>query len=86
MHGPQTLTARTGLAISHSITVHGKKTSVSLEDEFWQTLQELARNEYVSVRTLIEQIDANRKTSNLSSAIRIFILRRLWQMAGKGPL
>jgi predicted DNA-binding ribbon-helix-helix protein len=61
--------------LKRSIIVSGHKTSVSLEDEFWNCLREIAgeRGEWVS--KLVGDINAEREFGNLSSAIRMFILR-----------
>ncbi|WP_029008843.1 ribbon-helix-helix domain-containing protein [Azospirillum halopraeferens] len=64
-----------------SVLIAGHSTSVSLEEEFWDALKELAGAQGVSVNTLIERIDAGR-TGNLSSAIRVFVLRRLREDRG----
>lgn len=66
--------------IKKSVVIAGHATSVSLEPEFWETLREMAMADGVSVTALIRQIDSNRVSSshpNLSSAIRVFILKRL---------
>jgi predicted DNA-binding ribbon-helix-helix protein len=63
--------------IKRSIVVDGHKTSVSLEDEFWDGLHEVADRENVSLSTLVGQIDHDRATCNLSSAIRVFVFNRL---------
>jgi predicted DNA-binding ribbon-helix-helix protein len=60
-----------------SIMLDGRKTSVSLEDAFWAELQEIARSQRVTVSSLLDEIEATRKQSNLSSAIRIFVLESL---------
>ncbi len=60
----------------HSLLIMGHATSVSLEDEFWESLKEIAFEESKSIQQLIEHIDLDR-TSNLSSAIRIYILNHL---------
>jgi predicted DNA-binding ribbon-helix-helix protein len=60
--------------VKHSIMLVGHKTSVSLEDQFWDGLHEIALNKGVSTTTLIERIDTNRVVHNLSSAIRLFVL------------
>jgi len=52
----------------------GHKTSVSLEDQFWDGLHEIALNQGVSTTALIERIDTKRTVHNLSSAIRLFVL------------
>ena len=60
----------------HSISIRGHRTSFSLEDEFWQKLQSIAHERHVPVAQLITQIDAKRSADqNLSSALRVFILR-----------
>jgi predicted DNA-binding ribbon-helix-helix protein len=57
-----------------SIMINNHKTSVSLEDEFWNALKEIAlqRNQRLSI--LIAQVDSERTTGNLSSALRLFVL------------
>ena len=59
-----------------SITIKGHRTSVSLEQPFWQALGEIADAKAVSLAALITEIDANRDTENLSSAIRLYVLNR----------
>lgn len=56
-----------------SVLISGHPTSVSLEEEFWDALKEVARRRNLSVNALIEAIDAER-SGNLSSAIRVHIL------------
>jgi predicted DNA-binding ribbon-helix-helix protein len=63
--------------IKRSLVVDGHKTSVSLEDEFWDGLREVADREHVTLSTLVGQIDHDRATCNLSSAIRVFVFNRL---------
>jgi predicted DNA-binding ribbon-helix-helix protein len=61
--------------IKHSIIIAGHKTSVSLEDVFWNALRDIARERRETLSHLVASIDANRQAANLSSALRIFILR-----------
>jgi predicted DNA-binding ribbon-helix-helix protein len=61
--------------LKRSIAINGKKTSISLEDEFWYGLLEIAVYEKIAVPALVEQIDNRRRTINLSSAIRIFVFK-----------
>ena len=37
----------------HSLSLHGHRTSVSLEDAFWQELQRLAKARGLSVNELV---------------------------------
>jgi predicted DNA-binding ribbon-helix-helix protein len=57
-----------------SIFFAGYKTSISLEDEFWNSLKEIAHERNVTLGELIRTLDANRNHANLSSAIRLFLL------------
>jgi predicted DNA-binding ribbon-helix-helix protein len=60
--------------VKRSVILGGHKTSVSLEDAFWKALCEIARQRHKTPSELIEEINANRKQANLSSAIRLFVL------------
>jgi predicted DNA-binding ribbon-helix-helix protein len=60
--------------IKRSIMLAGHKTSVSLEDAFWQGLKEIASRRKMSGSALIGQVDSQRGDGNLSSAIRLFVL------------
>ena len=61
--------------IKRSIVVAGHKTSVSLEDAFWNALKEIAAGRNMTLSNLVARIDAERTHGNLSSAIRLFVLR-----------
>ena len=63
--------------VKRSVAIAGHRTSVSLEEPFWEILREIAEREAVSVQGLIGRIDAERGDQNLSSAIRVFILSSL---------
>jgi len=69
----------------HSVVVKNQKTSVSLEDDFWQGLHEIARLRGVSLSRLINRIDADRQFTNLSSAIRLFVLRFFREQLAERP-
>jgi predicted DNA-binding ribbon-helix-helix protein len=57
-----------------SIVVRGHKTSVSLEDAFWSSLKEIGGERHMTLSDLVAAIDSQRQHSNLSSAIRLFVL------------
>ena len=61
--------------IKRSVAIHGHKTSISLEDDFWISLREIADSRGQTLPQLVANIDAERKSANLSSAIRLFVLR-----------
>jgi predicted DNA-binding ribbon-helix-helix protein len=60
--------------VKRSIVIAGHKTSVSLEDAFWNGLKEIAVSRNVALSDLVSSIDKDRKHGNLSSAIRLFVL------------
>ena len=72
--------------VKRSVVIGGHKTSVSLEEPFWTDLKEIAHAQHVTLSALVTQIDDTREQSNLSSAIRLFVLRhfRLAQRSGHG--
>ena len=57
-----------------SVEIAGHRTSVSVEQPFWDALKELADRDGLSVNELVARIDGARD-NNLSSAIRIYVLR-----------
>ena len=65
--------AKKTCVIKRSILINGHKTSVSLEDEFWRGLHDVAHDKYTTVPRLVEQIDRTTSNCNLSSAIRVFV-------------
>lgn len=66
----------------HSLTLRGHRTSVSLEDEFWQEFRAIARARGVALNELAAEIDARRGVSaGLASAIRVFVLEDLRRRA-----
>ena len=60
--------------VKRSVVVGGHKTSVSLEDAFWTSLKDIATRRGTTLSNQIDTIDRSRKTNNLSSAIRLFVL------------
>jgi predicted DNA-binding ribbon-helix-helix protein len=60
--------------VKRSIVIAGHKTSVSLEDAFWDALKEIAGDRDITLSDLVAGIDSQRRHGNLSSAIRLFVL------------
>lgn len=60
--------------VKRSIVIAGHKTSVSLEDAFWDALKEIAAQRKATLSDLVASIDSTRTQGNLSSAIRLFVL------------
>jgi predicted DNA-binding ribbon-helix-helix protein len=59
--------------VKRSIVVAGHKTSVSLEDVFWNELRAIAQSRGIHLSQLVGNIDSERQHGNLSSAIRLFV-------------
>jgi predicted DNA-binding ribbon-helix-helix protein len=57
-----------------SFSISGHKTSISVEEPFWLALRDIARDEKLSLAALVGRIDKQRQQTNLSSAIRVYIL------------
>jgi predicted DNA-binding ribbon-helix-helix protein len=58
-----------------SLTVAGHRTSISLEDPFWEGLSAIAASRRQSVAAIVASIDRGRTTdTNLSAAIRLAVL------------
>jgi predicted DNA-binding ribbon-helix-helix protein len=60
--------------VKRSIVLAGHKTSVSLEDPFWEGLKDIAKDQRKTLSDLVGSIDTNREHGNLSSALRLFVL------------
>lgn len=60
--------------VKRSVVLKGHKTSVTLEEPFWSGLWEIARARGSTLRGLVAQIDFERSGSNLSSALRMYVL------------
>jgi predicted DNA-binding ribbon-helix-helix protein len=62
----------------HSTTLHGHRTSISLEDAFWDELRIIAEKRKMSFAALLAEIDDKRpEGSNLSSSLRVYVLNWL---------
>ena len=57
-----------------SLTIAGHRTSVSLEDPFWQALKEIAEERGLPLAALVTEIDDARGDTSLSSALRVHVL------------
>ena len=65
-----------------SVIVNGRNTGVSLEQAFWDELKKIAAERGSSLNKLISEIDADRQRTNLSSALRLFVLAAdAWRLA-----
>jgi predicted DNA-binding ribbon-helix-helix protein len=63
------------VVVKRSVVVAGHKTSISLEDPFWKSLKEIAGFRHMTLSALLIAIDSERHEGNLSSAIRLFVLK-----------
>lgn len=63
--------------IKRSIVLGGHKTSVSLEEPFWMELKEIAQRRRKTLSAVVGDIDMQRSCGNLSSSIRVFVLKSM---------
>jgi predicted DNA-binding ribbon-helix-helix protein len=73
---------RKSAIVKRSIELHGHKTSVSLEDQFWDGLRDIAERTRTPLPALLQTIDSQRGYANLSSAIRVYVLEHHRSAAG----
>jgi predicted DNA-binding ribbon-helix-helix protein len=57
-----------------SFTIKGHRTSISMEEPFWEAFQHIATREETSLAALVATIDRSRGEAGLSSAVRVWIL------------
>ena len=60
--------------VKRSIVVGGHKSSVSLEEAFWNGMKEIPSQRNMTMSDLVSDTDRNRQQGNLSFAIRLFLL------------
>ena len=71
---PRATTMKSSI-VKRSVVLAGRKTSVSLEEEFWNGLKEIADGRHhITPSDLVGAINAQRQHDNLSSALRLFVL------------
>jgi len=61
--------------IKRSLTIAGHRTSIALEAEFWVGIETMAIERGLPLATLIRAIDEERTAPNLSSAVRLAVLK-----------
>jgi len=66
-----------------SVNISGHATSITLETEFWGLLKAIAARDKKSINALISEIDENRAGNNLSSAIRLYVLKDVMKEKNK---
>lgn len=84
--GHEAATNRPNVNRKRSVVVSKKRTSVSLEDSFWASLQAIVRMENTTIEHYIEKIERKRETPNLSSNLRIAVLEYFQQIAAKSMM
>lgn len=69
------------IVVKRSVLVRGRNTSVTLENEFWEAFKLIADLRGLTLTALVELIDAARGSANLSSAIRVAVLKHYRERA-----
>lgn len=60
--------------VKRSFSLQGHRTSISLEEPFWDALRDAAQQEGISLAALVQRIDAVRGDTGLSGAVRVWVL------------
>jgi predicted DNA-binding ribbon-helix-helix protein len=66
---PSYLTGMKSLVRKRSVLIAGRQSSISVEDDFWFALQEIAKDRDQTVNQLVTGIETKRNQANLSSAV-----------------
>jgi len=75
------------LIVKKSVNISGHRTSISIEEQFWEMLREISNHYNKSINSMVLDIDKNRDiNTNLSSAIRLFILNHLKTTSFQGKI
>jgi predicted DNA-binding ribbon-helix-helix protein len=64
-----------------SVILHKRRTSISLEDSFWNSLHAIVRMENITISEFVEKISRQRRTPNLSSSLRVAVLEYYQHLA-----
>ena len=74
---------RKSKVLKRSIVLDGHKTSISLEEDFWTALKEIAATQNAGISELVATVDHGRKHANLSSSLRLYVLDYYQRLARK---
>jgi predicted DNA-binding ribbon-helix-helix protein len=64
---------RKSTIVKYAVVINGRKTNVSLEQNFWSALRDIASWHSLDLQRLVSAIDASRDNGNLSSQLRLFV-------------
>ena len=70
--------------VKRSVVIGWHKTSVSLEQPFWDVVREIAAAEAITVSAVLRRVDAARAQANLSSLVRVYVLQQVRARATRG--
>ena len=71
---PMEVAVNASRLINRNVTASRGRTSMRLEPELWDALEELCRREDISVGELVRQVEAKRHPGGRTSAVRVFVL------------
>ena len=84
----------TSRLVNRNVTAVRGRTSMRLEPELWEALEEICIRENVSMGEIVRRIEADHDAGGRTSAVRVFVLRYFRMAAteeghtatGHGPL
>ena len=71
--GERNRRVRSGL-VNHNVVINGRRTSVRIEPQMWDALNEIARREGRTIHDICSEVDADRVQSTFSASLRVYIL------------
>jgi predicted DNA-binding ribbon-helix-helix protein len=74
-------TAVKSAIVKRAVVIDGHKTSITLEDDFWDGLREIAKSRNLTTYQLVSMIKKQRRRGTLSSAIRLCVFDYYYKRA-----
>lgn len=66
--------SRPGMAlICRNVNAAGRRTSIRMESALWEALDEICDRERHSVNQIVTMVEARRRETNLTAAVRVFV-------------
>ena len=60
--------------ICRNLKVNGRRTSLRMERDIWEAVDDVARRRCVSVTELVSEIDRQRGDAGLTACLRVYVL------------
>ena len=66
--------ATNSVSVSRNVTISGHRTSIRLQREMWDAIEEICRREKITLHQLCTRIAESKSTRSLTSEVRVFVV------------